>query len=112
MVEQLVYFKDIDGNFDFNINASNKGINGQVDLNRLSFKLVPFSNLPILLNQGKVSFDNNNIHLKDFKGYYNGKSSNKMDFEGSVKDYLKSVDTDLVGNALVTNDFSTIICQK
>lgn len=112
LVEQLVYFKDIDGNFDFNINASNKGINGQVDLNRLSFKLVPFSNLPILLNQGKVSFDNNNIHLKDFKGYYNGKSSNKMDFEGSVKDYLKSVDTDLVGNALVTNDFSTNYLSK
>ena len=110
--EQLIYFKDINGDFDFDLKATNTGIGGHVDLNKLSFKLIPFMDLPILLNQGKVSFDDKNIKLKDFVGYYNGKPSNKMDFEGTVNDYLKSVDTNLIGNAIVTNDFSANYLSK
>lgn len=102
--EMLVYFKDISGDFDFDFSLTNKAIDGDINLHKLSFKLTPFMDLPILLNKGKVSMDNDAIHLKDFSGYYNGKTSNKMDFSGSVKDYLKSVDTDLEGNAIVTND--------
>lgn len=112
LTEQFVYFKDIDGNFDFDVKLNNKGIAGNLDLNKLSFKLVPFMNLPVLLNNGKVSFDNERITLKDFKGYYNGKPSNKMDFEGTVDDYFKSVNTNLVGNAVVTNDFSKNYLSK
>lgn len=110
--EQLAYFKDIDGNFDFDFNITNKSMNGNVKLNKLAFKLIPFSNLPILLTQGNVKLDSQKIILKDFKGYYNNKSFNKMDFSGTVKDYLKSVDTNLVGNAVVTNDFSTNYLSK
>lgn len=110
--EQLAYFKDINGKFDFVINANNKGYGGNVYLKKLSFKLIPFMDLPILLNNGKVSFDDKNITLKDFKGYYNNKTSNTMDFSGTVKDYLKSVDTDLTGNAVVNNDFSQNYLSK
>ena len=110
--EQLAYFKDIDGNFDFKFNITNKTLNGDVKLNRLSFKLIPFSNLPILLTQGNVKLDSKKVVLKDFKGYYNNKKSNTMDFSGEVKDYLKSVDTNLVGNAVVTNDFSKNYLSK
>ena len=35
-----------------------------------------------------------------------------MDFEGTITDYLKSVDTDLVGNAIVTNDFAKNYLSK
>lgn len=110
--EQLVYFKNIDGNFDFKVNVKNNNIDGLIDLNKLSFKLIPFMDLPILLNKGQVKIDNYRIQLKDFKGYYANKPSNKMDFEGSVKDYLKSMDTNLVGNAVVTNDFSEHYMSK
>lgn len=110
--EQLSYFRDIDGKFDFTVNANNKGYFGNVKLNKLSFKLIPFMNLPILLNNGNVAFDSKNITLKDFRGYYNNKSSNKMDFSGTIKDYLKSVDTDLTGNAVVNNDFSQNYLSK
>lgn len=112
LTEQLIYFKDISGDFDFNIKANNKAMNGTVDLNKLSFKLIPLADLPILLNRGKVSFDDKKIYLKEFKGYYNNKPSNTMDFEGTVDDYMKSVDTDLVGNALVTNDFAKNCLSK
>lgn len=110
--EQLVYFKDIDGSFDFNIRATNKSMNGLINVDKASLKIIPLANLPVLVNQGKVYFDSNNVTLKGFKGYYNNKPSNKMDFSGTVKDYLKSVDTDLVGNAVVTNDFATNYLSK
>ena len=110
--QQLVYFKDIDGNFDFDTKISHNGLNGKLNLNKLSFKLVPLANLPILLNRGKVSFDDKKISLSGFGGFYNGKLTNKMDFEGTVDDYLKSVDTNLVGNAVVTNDFSKNYLSK
>jgi len=112
LAEQLVYFNDINGDFDFNFNLTNTTLNGKIDLNKLSFKFNPMLDLPILLNSGKVTIDSNSINLKDFKGYYNNKISNKMDFEGSVKDYLKSVDTDLVGNAVITNDFARSYLSK
>lgn len=110
--EMLAYFKDIQGDFDFDIKADNKNLNGNINLNKLSFKLIPFMDLPILLNKGKVSFDYNKVNLKGFNGYYNGKPSNKMDFEGTVVDYLKSVDTNLVGNAVVTDDFAKNYMSK
>ena len=112
ITEQLVYFKDIDGNFDFNINATNKTLSGKVNLNKLNFKLIPLADLPILLNRGKISFNESKIYLKEFKGYYNNKPSNTMDFEGTVNDYLKSVDTNLEGNAIVTNDLARNYLSK
>lgn len=110
--EQLVYFKDIDGGFDFKVRLTNKALKGSLNLDRASFKLIPFSNLPILITGGKVDFDSKDVYLKDFKGYYNNKPSNKMVFSGTVKDYLKSIDTKLVGDAVVTNDFAKNYLSK
>ena len=103
--DYLVYFDNLDGNFDFDVNINSKGMGGKVDLNKLSFKLVPLAKLPVILDGGKITFDSKKVNLKDFKGYYDGKKYNKIDFTGTVKDYLKSVDTDITGNAVVTNDF-------
>lgn len=110
--EQLVYFKDISGNFDFDVSADNKNMNGSVKLNKLRFKLIPLMDLPILLTNGDVKFDNYKIDLKNFKGYYNDKPANKMDFGGTVKDYLKTIDTDLTGNAIVADDFAKNYLSK
>ncbi len=110
--ELLVYFKDIDGNFDFNFNVSNKDLQGDIVLNKLAFKLVPIADLPIMLNSGKISLDMNKVTLKDFKGYYDNKPYNTMNFDGSVKDYMKSIDTDLKGKAVVTNDFAKKYLSK
>lgn len=104
--QQLVYFKNIAGKFDFDVNADNKNLNGTVKLHDLKFNLVPLLNMPVRLTNGDVKFDNYTVFLKNFKGYYNNKPANKMDFEGTVKDYLKSVDTSLTGNAIVMNDFA------
>ena len=110
--DYLVYFGNLDGNFDFDVNLKSKGMNGKVNLNKLSFKLNPLAKLPVIIENGKITFDSNNVNIKDFKGYYDGKRHNKIDFEGTVKDYLKSVDTDILGNAVVTNDFAKKYLSK
>lgn len=103
--EPLSYFKDLKGDFNFNIKLSNNDLNGVVNLNKISCKIVPLSNIPLLLQKGKIAMTKSDIKLSDFKGYYNNKQENKVEMQGSVKDYLKSIDTDIVARAVVTNDF-------
>ena len=112
LTEQLVYFEDIDGDFDFDVRVTNDKISGTVNLNKLVFKFPAIAHLPVVFNSGHISFDEKNIKLKNFKGYYNGKQANKIDFEGTVNDYLDSVDTDLVGNAVINDDFAKNYISK
>ncbi len=104
--QSLVFFKDITGSFNFNIKMSNNDLKGLVNLNKASFKVIPVSNIPVTLNKGKITLYSDKIILDNFEGYYNNKKFNSLTFEGTVKDYLKSVDTDIVGRATVTNDFA------
>ena len=103
--EPLSYFKDLKGSFNFNVKLSNNDLKGVVNLNKISCKIVPLSNIPLLLQKGKIAMTKNEITLSDFKGFYNNKQVNKVEMHGSVKDYLKSIDTDIVARAVVTNDF-------
>lgn len=104
--EVLAYFKDINGNFDFSIKMTNKDLNGLITLNNAKFKVVPVFNLPVTLNKGSIVMTADDIVLKDFEGIYNNKQDNKLTFEGSVKDYLKSIDTNIDARAVVTDDFA------
>ena len=103
--EPLSYFKDLKGSFNFNVKLSNNDLKGVVNLNKISCKIVPLSNIPLLLQKGKIAMTKNEITLSDFKGFYNNKQANKVEMNGSVKDYLRSIDTDIVARAVVTNDF-------
>ena len=103
--EPLSYFKDLNGSFNFNVKLSNNDLKGVVNLNKISCKIVPLSNIPLLLQKGKIAMTKNEITLSDFKGFYNNKQANKVEMHGSVKDYLRSIDTDIVARAVVTNDF-------
>lgn len=103
--EPLSYFKDLKGSFNFNVKLSNNDLKGIVNLNKISCKIVPLSNIPLLLQKGKIAMNKRDITLSDFNGYYNNKQANKVEMHGTVKDYLKSIDTDVVARAVVTNDF-------
>lgn len=103
--ESLVYFSDIKGNLDFKLNIKNDKINGNFKLNNLKFKVKDVDNIPITLTKGNIKLTSNEVKLNDFEGYYDNNIKNKIDFEGSVKDYLNSIDTDITGNAIVRNDF-------
>lgn len=104
--EPLAFFKDLKGDFNFNIKLTKDDLNGVVNLNKISCKLIPVDNIPLMLEKGQIVMGKNDILVKDFKGYYNNKKENGIEMEGTVKDYLKSIDTNLVTRAVVTNDFA------
>jgi hypothetical protein len=110
--EPLAYFKDLNGNFSFNLKLSNKDLNGIVNIDNITAKIVPIANIPILLEKGKIIVTNDKITLDGFKGYYNNIKENKIEMDGTVKDYLKSIDTDIVTRAVVTNDFAKNYISK
>lgn len=103
--ESLVYFNDINGNLDFNLNIKNENLNGNFKLNRADFKIKDADNVPVTLTKGTVNLTPDEVKLIGFEGFYDNNPENKLDFEGDVKDYLKSIDTNVTGKANVSNDF-------
>ena len=96
--ESLAVLKDLNGDFDLNLVLNKQGISGNIDFNRISAKLIPLNNLSVILK-------GNDITLKNFKGFYDNKKYNTFDFEGSIKDYLKTLDTHIQMHVILTNDF-------
>lgn len=103
--EPLSYFKDMNGSFNFNINVAKDKLDGVVNLNKIDCKIVPVHNIPVTLTQGKILLTKDKITLKDFKGFYANSSQNEITMEGTVDDYLKTIDTKLTSRAVVSNDF-------
>lgn len=104
--EMLVFFKDITGDFDFKVNLKNSGLKGDVNLNRVSLKVIPLNNIPMTLSSGFVDIGTNDMELKDFKGYYGSGKKNHIEFFGTVKDYTKSVDINIEASGLATDDLT------
>ncbi len=103
--EVLAYFNDIKGKIDFAFNLTNKTMNGDINVKRLDFKVIPVDNIPIALTKGNIKLDNKEVKINDFEGYTDNNPINKLDFKGTVKDYLKTMDMDIVGNAVARNAF-------
>lgn len=91
--EVLACFKDLNGDFDFDFNLTNKDLNGKINVNKISSKLIPLADIPFVLTSGKVELNSKDIKLSDFKGYYGSSSSNKLEMYGDVKNYQKTADT-------------------
>ena len=104
--EILGYFKDIKGNTDFNIKLKNGRLSGDIDLNKLYLIFVPVNNVPVNLEKGCIAITDKEIKLSDFSGYYGTREINKLKFDGSIKDYFKTFDTNIAADAVITNDFS------
>lgn len=101
----LALVKDINGDVDFNIKLTKDNIKGDIVLNKFEAKLFPLNNLPISMTSGLISLNGNDIELKNFKGHYNYNKINAFEFDGTVKDYLASLDTHIDMLAVLTNDF-------
>lgn len=101
----LVYFNDIQGTLDFNLNIKNDKLNGKFKIDKVKFKIKDVDNVPITITQGNIDLTPDKVTLKGFEGFYDNNEKNKLDFEGTIKDYFKSIDMEVVGNALVRNDF-------
>ena len=110
--EMLAFFKDMKGSFDFKISLTNNDINGVVRLNNGSLKIIPMANLPVVANSGLIKISKNDIVLSDFKGWYGTNRRNSFVLGGTVKDYTKSVDTNIEITGVATNDLTQNYLSK
>ena len=107
----LACFKDLKGNIKFDFNLTNKGMDGQIDVNRIDFKLIPLANMPVSVTNGKLTMDSKNIDIQGFKGYYDNRIKNVIEMSGKVKDYTKKVDTMLAITGTATNNFARYVSK-
>ena len=110
--EIISYFKDINGSFDFDINLTKNNLNGAINMNKTSLKIIPVADLPLTVDKGQIILTANDITLKDFKGYYGSTRKNHIDLTGKVKDYTKSCDTEVVVKTVATNEFAEKYLSK
>lgn len=101
----LVNFNKLNGDFNFKVKLTKDDLNGNIKFNRISAELIPLANMPFLINEGEILIKGNDLTLNNFKGYYANKESNDFNFEGTVKDYLKTIDTKIDMTTSLTNDF-------
>ena len=104
--ELLSYFKDFSGDFDFNVEYTNDGLTGFVNLNKSKVTLIPLADLKLTIDSGYIDIKPNIITLSDLKGYYCNDKKNTVEIKGTVKDYYKSFETDIIVKALARKEFS------
>ncbi len=110
--EILSYFKDLSGDFNFDINLLKEGLSGKIALNNARMKIIPLNYLPIKVNNGVIKITPNTVYLNDFKGYYGSNVQNKLSMDGTVKDYMKSCDTEVTINTTANNEFTEKYLSK
>lgn len=102
----------MNGDFDFDINLTKNDMNGSINLNKSSLKIIPVSNLPITVNKGTVLLTSKDITFKDFEGFYGTQTLNQLSLNGIMKDYTKSCDTEVIITTVATNDFAKNYLSK
>ena len=107
----LACFKDLNGSFNFNLNLSNKGIKGNVNVNKINAKLIPVANLPFTVTKGHIKIDPKNIEIKDIKGFYGSRKANNIDISGTVKNYMKTADTVLAVTGIAEDEFARYVSK-
>ncbi|MFI3300249.1 MAG: hypothetical protein R3Y28_02395 [Candidatus Gastranaerophilales bacterium] len=103
--KMLAFFKDYRGDFAFDMKLTPSGIDGNIEVNKSSLKVKDVNDLPITINKGYITIDNETIKLNDFVGYYGNYGKNDIKLSGIVTDYINSVDTTITAVGFVTNDF-------
>ncbi len=93
-------FKDLAGDFSFDVKMSDTAFGAIVKVNKIVGKLVPLANIPLTVSKGSIILDPQNITVSNFEGFYGHNSQNKVGMFGNVFDYATKADT----NLFITSD--------
>lgn len=88
-------FKDLAGDFSFDVKMSDSAFGAVVKVNKIVGKLVPLANIPLTISKGSIIVDPQNIAISDFDGFYGHQVKNKIGLFGNVFDYATKADTNL-----------------
>lgn len=107
----LSNFNNLRGTFNFKYKFKNGNINGSVNVDNIKFNLVPLANIPVTALNGKIIMDNNNIKIDNISGFYGSNKNNIVKMFGEVKDYTKTVKTNILIGGKATNEFAKYVSK-
>ncbi len=93
------------GSVKFDVNMINNDLSGFVYLNNASAKLKDVSNIPLNVTSGKIKITKDEIEFVDFDGFYGKNKNNKIKIAGTIKDYYKTFDSNIIIDSVITNEF-------
>ena len=110
--EYLAFFKDIYGNFDFSINLKNDDISGEIKVHKTGLKLTPIYDMPVKISNGRILIGKKDITLENFKATFATSNRNKLEASGSIKDYMKNLNANVVLKGYTSNNFTKNYVSK
>ena len=93
------------GNVTFDVFSKNGDLSGEVLVNHTKACIKDVTNIPITISKGKIAIEKDKINFVDLIGFWGKNKSNNINIKGSIKDYYKSFDSDVVVDTIITNEF-------
>ena len=97
---------------EFEIKMNKEGLSGDINIKNASFNLKSLAKMPVYADKGKITITPDIIKMYDFKGYYGDNRENKLSLTGTVEDYYKSVDTKIIIQTIMTDNFTKDYLSK
>ena len=93
------------GQVSFDVNSNNNNLSGYIKINNTKAHLKDVSSIPVNISEGKINITPNEITFSNLKGYYGKNKNNGIKIYGSIKDYYKTLDSNITIDTAVTNEF-------
>lgn len=109
--EVMNCFQNLSGDFNFNVNITENSLNSTVNVNKITGQLIPLANIPLTINKGSITVNSQDIQLKDFKGFYGSSKINEVAMYGTIKNYPKTADTELIITGSAYDELASYISK-
>ena len=93
------------GSVAFDVNSNNFNLDGFINIKNTKINIKDLSNIPITIKQGNIKIQKDKINFENLIGYYGKKQTNSLKIEGTIKDYYKTFDSNIIVDTKITNEF-------
>lgn len=93
------------GKVGFDVTMKNNELSGLILIDNTKANLKDLTNIPLNIQKGTVKISKEKIKFVDLKGYYGKSKNNEIKIQGDIKDYYKTMDSNIIIDTVVTNEF-------
>lgn len=105
--EMLAPLTQPGGAVAFDVKMHNNDMSGTVNMKNAKACVKDLASLPLVMPKGTITISPDKMVFSDFDGYYGKNKSNKIKIDGTIKDYYKTFDSDIIIDTVATNEFLT-----